>query len=318
MKKIISLILSSILIATLMFSALPVSAKTVHKSCISLLDLRASKTGSGYEWDNFNKELTLNGLNIKTTDKYGLKIMDGAIVIIKGDNYIEASVAAIFLEAKVLFKGSGTLTLVGGDNGIYCSSADRTDSLSIVGGTYKITSGKAGIVSDFHKIAISGCKITVDTESGVAIDAQTLTTGAKTVIKANGSLIGHNKLQIESSSITVDTDTQALVSDNPIVFSKVTLKAGSSKNDLHKIDLTSGGYASEKCVRISSLYNGTKKSLVFGGNVPIYVDIILLIAVIAALGCAVVLPVIYKKKKAQAAIALRDAEQNKGKNKAKK
>lgn len=318
MKKIISVILSSILIATLLFSALPVSAKTVHKNCISLLDVQKSISGAGYEWDNFNKELTLNGLNIKTTDKYGLKIMDGATVIIKGDNYIEASVAAVFIEAKVLFKGNGTLTLVGGDNGIYCSSADRTDSLSIVGGTYKITSGKAGIVSDFHKIAISGCKITVNTQSGVAIDAQTLTTGAKTIIKANGSLIGHNKLQIESSSITVDTDTQALVSDNPIVFSKVTIKAGSSKNDLHKIDLNTSGYRSEKCVRISSLYNGTKKSLVFGGNAPIYVDVILLIAVIAALGCAVVLPVIYKKRKAQAAIAKRDAEQNNKKNKSKK
>lgn len=309
MKKIISVILTSVIVALLFSSALFVSAKTVHKSCISLLDVSKNVSESGYKWDNFNKELTLDGLNIKTTDKYGLKIMDGATVIIKGDNYIEASVAAIFIEAKVLFKGNGTLTLVGGDNGIYCSSADRTDSLSIVGGTYKITSGKTGIVSAFHKIAVSGCKITVNTESGVAIDAQTLTTGAKTAIKANGSLIGHNKLQIESSSITVNTDTQALISDNPIVFSKVTLKAGESKNGLHKIDLDSESYGSEKCVSISSLYSGTKKSLFFGNNVPIYVDVITLIGVIAALGCAVILPVVYKKKKAQAAIALRDTEQ---------
>ncbi len=309
MKKIISLLIASLVLATAFMSAIPVSAKKVHKNCISIINPQQNLSGDGYDWLNYASTLTLDNLNIKTDDDYGLKICDGATVVLKGDNYIEAKKAAIFLEAKVLFKGSGTLTLVG-ENGIYCSSADNTDSLSIVGGTYKITSSGAGIISDFHRVSLSNCKITVKSEGGIAIKAQTVTTGAKTVIKANGSITGVDKLLIESSSITLNTSTKALISNKPVVFSNVTLKAGDSEKTLSSIDLKASGYDGQKCIKTVSLYDGQKKSLIFGDAVPRYVDVILLAAVIAVLGCAVVVPVVYKKKKAMIAIAKRDAEQS--------
>lgn len=303
MKKILTLILTAALMFAL--SSLPVSAKTVHKECISLLSVRQNVSGAGYKWDNYNSVLTLDGLNVDTTDEYGLKIMDSSpevtTVVLKGINYIKASKAAIFIEGKVLFKGNGTLTLVGGENGFYCSSADPTDSLSIVGGTYKITSGEAGISSAFHQVAISGSKITVTTEGNVAISAQSLTTGAKTVIKANGSLKGVSKLRIEGSTLTVESSTSALISDSPIVFSKLTLKAGDSISSLSNTE-----YSGEKCIKTTSTFDGSLKSAIFGDNVPFFVDILVLIAVIGAVTAAVVVPIIVKKKKAQAAIAARD------------
>ncbi len=308
MKKLISLLLTAVILTVFLSIPLTALGASVTKSCVNLLGVQSNVSGRGYSWDNYDKVLTLDNINIKTTDEYGMKILDGATVVLKGKNYIEASKAAIFLEAKVIFKGKGSLTLVGKENGIYCSSADSTDSLSIIEGTYKITSGKEGIISAFHKVAISGAKITVNTEGGTAIKAQTITTGAKTVLQANGSLVGKNGIKLEASTITVTSDSAALVSDKPVVFSKLTLKAGENENSLASIDLSSSAYSGEKCIKTASTFDGGKKSLVFGDSVPVFVDVLLLIGVIAVLGCAVVIPVVYKKKKALLAVAKRDAE----------
>ena len=315
MKRIISLIIALFTLSALFTLAIPVSAKGVHKSTVNLIGINKSQSGSGYEWDNYEGTLTLNGLNIKTGDDYGLKIEDGSTVILKGNNYIEAKKAAIFLEAKVVFKGNGTLTLVS-ENGIFCSSADKTDSLSILGGTYKITSTGIGLVSDFHRVSFSNCKVTLKSSSDIAIKAQTVTTGANTVIKANASISGKDKILIESSSITVNASGAALLSDN-LVFSNVTVKAGESSKELSVLDLSKSSYEGQKSVKIISKYDGQKKSLFFGDGVPRYVDVIVMILGVGGVVCAVVLPVLYKKKKAKEAIAKRDAEANEVKSKKK-
>lgn len=314
MKRILSLIIALLTVTALFTTAIPVSAKSVHKSTVSLIGINKNQSGSGYEWDNYYDTLTLNGVNIKTADDYGFKIPDGATVVIKGDNVIEAKKAAIFLEAKVVFKGNGTLTLIG-KNGFFCSSADTTDSLSILGGTYKITSSGIGIVSDFHRVSFSNCKITVKTSGDIAIKAQSITTGAKTVIKANGSLSGKDKIQIESSSITVNASGAALISDKPVVFSNVKVKAGDSAKSLSVIDLKNSSYEGQKSVKITSKYDGQKKSLFFGDSVPRYVDVIVMILGIGLVVCAVVLPIVHKRKKLKEAIAKRDASVAESKNK---
>ncbi len=314
MKRILSLIIALITVTALFTLAIPVSAKSVHKSTINFVGINKNQSGSGYNWDNYHNVLTLDGLNIKTGDDYGLKIQDGSTVVLKGNNYIEAKKAAIFIEAKVVFKGSGTLTLVS-ETGIFCSSSDKTDSLSIIGGNYKITSSGVGIVSEFHRVSFSNCKVTVNTSNDVAIKAQTVTTGAKTVIKANGSISGKDKIQIESSSVTINAKNAALISDKPVVFSGVTLKAGDSSSALSVIDLKTASYNGEKSVKIISKYDGQKKSLFFGDDVPRYVDTIVMVLGIALVACAVVLPVLHNKKKAKEAIAKRDAEEAQSKKK---
>jgi hypothetical protein len=313
MKRILSLIIALLTLSTLFTFAIPVSAKSIHKSTVNLIGVNKNQSGSGYEWDNYENTLTLNGLNIKTSDDYGLKILDGATVVLNGNNYIEAKKAAVFLEAKVVFKGNGTLTLVS-ETGIFCSSADNTDSLSILGGTYKITSSGIGIVSDFHRVSFSNCKVTVKTSAETAIKAQSVTTGANTVIKANGSIYGKDKILIESSSIVVNANASALISENPIVFSKVTVKAGDTPKNLSVIDLNNSSYDGQKSVKTISRYDGQKKSLFFGDDVPRYVDIIVMIVGVLCVVSAVVLPVLYKKKKVQEAIAKRDAEEKASKS----
>lgn len=314
MKRVLSIIIALITVTSLFTIALPVSAKSVHKSTINFIGINRNQSGSGYNWDNYHNVLTLDGLNIKTTDDYGLKIQDGSTVVLKGDNYIEAKKAAIYIEAKVVFKGSGTLTLVS-ETGIFCSSSDKTDSLSIIGGNYKITSSGIGIVSEFHRVSFSSCKVTVNTAGDVAIKAQTVTTGAKTVIKANASIVGQDKLQIESSSVTVNAKNAALISDKPVVFSGITLKAGDSSNALSVIDLKTDSYNGQKSVKTISNYDGQKKSLFFGDDVPRYVDTIVMVLGIALVACAVVLPVLHNKKKAKEAIAKRDSEEAQSKKK---
>ncbi|MBO5040570.1 MAG: carbohydrate-binding domain-containing protein [Clostridia bacterium] len=314
MKRVLSIIIALITVTSLFTIALPVSAKSVHKSTINFIGINRNQSGSGYNWDNYHNVLTLDGLNIKTTDDYGLKIQDGSTVVLKGDNYIEAKKAAIYIEAKVVFKGSGTLTLVS-ETGIFCSSSDKTDSLSIIGGNYKITSSVIGIVSEFHRVSFSSCKVTVNTAGDVAIKARTVTTGAKTVIKANASIVGQDKLQIESSSVTVNAKNAALISDKPVVFSGITLKAGDSSNALSVIDLKTDSYNGQKSVKTISNYDGQKKSLFFGDDVPRYVDTIVMVLGIALVACAVVLPVLHNKKKAKEAIAKRDAEEAQSKKK---
>ena len=314
MKRVLSIIIALITVTSLFTIALPVSAKSVHKSTINFIGINRNQSGSGYNWDNYHNVLTLDGLNIKTTDDYGLKIQDGSTVVLKGDNYIEAKKAAIYIEAKVVFKGSGTLTLVS-ETGIFCSSSDKTDSLSIIGGNYKITSSGIGIVSEFHRVSFSSCKVTVNTAGDVAIKARTVTTGAKTVIKANASIVGQDKLQIESSSVTVNAKNAALISDKPVVFSGITLKAGDSSNALSVIDLKTDSYNGQKSVKTISNYDGQKKSLFFGDDVPRYVDTIVMVLGIALVACAVVLPVLHNKKKAKEAIAKRDSEEAQSKKK---
>ena len=314
MKRVLSIIIALITVTSLFTIALPVSAKSVHKSTINFIGINRNQSGSGYNWDNYHNVLTLDGLNIKTTDDYGLKIQDGSTVVLKGDNYIEAKKAAIYIEAKVVFKGSGTLTLVS-ETGIFCSSSDKTDSLSIIGGNYKITSSVIGIVSEFHRVSFSSCKVTVNTAGDVAIKARTVTTGAKTVIKANASIVGQDKLQIESSSVTVNAKNAALISDKPVVFSGITLKAGDSSNALSVIDLKTDSYNGQKSVKTISNYDGQKKSLFFGDDVPRYVDTIVMVLGIALVACAVVLPVLHNKKKAKEAIAKRDSEEAQSKKK---
>ena len=236
MKKFLSLLLSIITVFALFTTTLPVSAKSIHKSTVNLVGIKQNASGSGYEWNNYNKTLTLSGINIKTSDDYGLKIPDGATVVLKGDNYIEAKKAAIFAEAKVVFKGTGSLTLVS-ETGILCSSTDKTDSLSIIGGKYRITASSIGIVSDFHMISFSNCNVNVKSSGDLAIKAQSITTGANTVIKANASISGKDKIQIEASSITVNAKNAALISDKPVVFTGVTVKAGDSASSLSIINL---------------------------------------------------------------------------------
>lgn len=301
MKRTFTVLLTSIFVLTLVFGGSAVSARTIYKNTISLLGVRANVSGDGYSWNNYDNILTLDGITIETDDDYGLKILDGATVILKGTNYIKASKAAVFIEGKVIIKGSGTLVLEG-ENGIYCSSNDSTDRLTINGGKYEITSRSNGIVSDFHSVSITNSKVNISSKGGTAIKAKWLTVGAKTALTADSPLVGQDKLHIEGANVTLECDSSALVSGNTITFSKLDLKTGSSASSLSAAD----SYASEAFVKTTSTYDDSRKSLLLGSGYSAAFDILILASVILVLSCAVVLPIVIKKRKAYAAIDTRD------------
>ena len=66
-----------VLTATLNMT-LPVSAAKQINETISLANARKNRKRRRLFWDNINDTLTLNGLNIDTTDDYGLKLPDNA------------------------------------------------------------------------------------------------------------------------------------------------------------------------------------------------------------------------------------------------
>lgn len=314
MKKFLPIFIVLVLAVTVIMGAIPCSAKTIHTKTLSFLDIRANAEGPGYKWNNYDDILTLDGLNIDTEDDFGLKIIDGATVIIKGNNYIKASKAAIFIEGKVIIKGSGTLTLVS-DQGIYCSSDDPTDTLTINGGKFDITATSIGIVSDFHTVNLNGVNVKIKAENGTAVKAQKLNIGVKTVLTADAPVIGVEKLHIDGASLTVNTKTEALKS-NSLSLAKLKLKAGDSSNNLSNVD----SYTGQACIKTKSTYDDSPKSVILGEKYDAYFDILIFIGIIAVLSAVVVLPIVIKKKKARAAIEARDKaeEERKAEAKAKK
>ena len=314
MKRILSLFVAALLISTCIFGAVPCSAKTIHTKTLSFIDIRANAEGAGYKWNNYDDILTLDGLTIETEDDYGLKINDGATVILKGKNYIKASKAAVFIEGKVIIKGSGTLTLVS-DEGIYCSSDDRTDTLTINGGSFDITAKTFGIISDFHTVTINSAKFKINVESGTAMKAQKLSIGVNTNVNADSPLIGVEKLHIEGANLNINTSSEAL-KGGAITFNELKLKAGNDKNSLASVE----AYSGQASVKTVSTYDGSAKSIFLGDKFGAFYDILIFVAIIAVLTAVVVLPIVIKKKKAKAAIEARDKaeEERKAEAKAKK
>ena len=312
MKKILILIMAAAMILSVSALSLPASAKTVHTKTLSFLSIRANASGDGYKWDNYNDTLTLDSINIDTEDDYGLKIVDGATVILKGTSYIKASKAAVFIEGKVIFKGNGKLVLEG-ENGIYCSSNNSKDTLTINGGTYDITSTAQGIVSKYHRVSLTSCNVSINTKGDVAAEAERLNVGAKTTLTANGSLLGRMKLHLEGTNVSVESKGKALISDNEVTFSKLILKTGASNTALSEAE----GYNGEAAVSTKSTYDDSKRSVILGEKYPAILDVVIFLGIAVVLGCAVVLPIVIKKKKAQAAVLARDLAEEERKAEAK-
>lgn len=302
MKRSIRFVLPLLLIALTVLS-LPVSAKTVLTDGVSLLNVNQHVQGPGFGWDNLSDTLTLDGLNLMTADDYGFKIPDGATVVLKGKNHIKASVAALYIGGNVIFRGSGSLILEGGEYGILCRATDHNRQLTITDGTYTILGGIDGIRSDDQKVALSGGKITVTGTDGYAVNARELRTGNNVTVKAVGSFRTSYSMLLQGSNLTIESKEPALISDKLLKLDRMTLKAGSSLDSLTSVD----AYQNETALLTHSTFDGSRRSMLFGDAVPFFVDVIVLIAVLLLLAAVVVLPILYKRKKTLAAVAARDA-----------
>ena len=215
-KRRIAILLTLAIVVPL-FACLNVSAAKTLTEGVSILNPRQNMRGEGYFWDNPKDTLTLSDLRIDTEDEYGLKITDGATVILKGDNRIKATKAALYIGGNVIFRGNGTLTLEGGETGILCNSTNNSDKLSITSGTFNVRGGTDAVRAEYSKVAMSGSAVlNLKAGKGYAANVRELIMSAGVTVDAQGSLYSSYSMLIQGTNLTVSSDKAALLSDGTL------------------------------------------------------------------------------------------------------
>ncbi len=310
MKRFLSFLL--IVMIPLSLSSVTASAANRYSTGIGILNADKNIQEDGYTWNNPDDILTLNNIYVDTEDEFGLKVpayqkngnpRKSVTIILNGDNYIKAKKAALYLECNVIIRGSGSLTLVGGEYGILCNSTKTEHKLTLASGTYDISGGTDGIHSEFQKVTISGSTLSVKATNGYAINARDLQTGNNAKITATGSFHTSYSMLLQASDIAIASHEPALLTDKYLQLDSMTLMAGDTPDSLHNID----AYTNEKALKTTSTFDDSPRSLIFGENYPFTLDIALLVGVVLALTCIIVLPVVHKRQQAKTAILLRDA-----------
>ena len=296
MKKIVGTLISFIIVlGTVLALPFSVSAGKVIKETVSILNPRQNIRGDGYTWMNRYDELHLNNLNIDTTDDYGLKICDNAVVYIEGDNYIKASKAAVYCGGNVTFRGNGTLTLESDGAGCIVHSQEKNKTIRFYSGTYRIKAGEAGLRAEDANIALVGgnMEISVPNADGYAVDAYGVTVNSGMKLSADNSIRGTYKLNVSDAELKITSTKPALICDQYLSVAKVRLSVGNTANELTEAD----GYNGENCISSVSTVSHRVPSILFGEKYSIALDITLLISGILLLAAVIAIPKIIKYRK---------------------
>ncbi len=308
-----ALLILSALISTLAFCSCSSPKAETLTETVNLANPRKNMRGEGYDWANLDNILTLNGLNIVTDDEFGMKLPADATVILNGDNYISAATCGLVCTGKVTFKGNGTLTVVAGEIGISCTSVYKTDVARFTSGKIDITAGKLGMTSDHADITVMGSEmtITLNNSDALAIDGVNIsvTSGSLT---SNAPIHASNSLTMSASDVTVTSEGSAALScPNGITFNSVSLKAGSSSDNLVATD----EYSAQNAVKLTSTASSVKKGTLFGGSYPRFFDYLIIIFLILLLASSVTAPIIIKRKRTAKLVAEYNASQKEQKKK---
>ena len=288
LAKLISTVLSVITLLTVVAFVVPQPAQAaeVIESTVNIAVATQHQRGYGYFWDNINDTLTLSGVNINTTDDFGLKLPKTATVILEGDNYIKAARYGISCAGNVVFKGNGSLTIDAGDIGIYITSQDKTQKIRIVSGKYTIKAGKYGVYSeeaDFSFVDGSFSITTVAQDSKAILGRCVNLLGGK--FNANAPVESSAELVVDHINLSIEASTSAPVSR------KLEIK----NVKLENID---GEYNGESKIIAKAIKIYAHRSIIFGDSVPGFVDYIVLVLVLSAIVTAISIPALRKKKKA--------------------
>lgn len=287
--------------------ATPVSAASQLTGTVNLSRPQKNMRGPGYEWDNIHDTLTLDGLNIDTTDDYGLRITDNATVILKGKNYVKASKAALTCQGSVTFKGSGSLILVSDDMGIYFYSSDTSTTARFLEGTFQITAGGDGIRSDATFLSFTGANVTIQSADAdqFAIDCHSCKLfGGK--ITADNAIRASFSLEVRALNLNVTAQKPALSSAQKLSVSDVSLKAGNSADSLKAVE----SYSDEYCISTKSTAKSIGTSIFFGDSVSAIVDILLFVVLLLLIAGGIALPIVRARQKAKKALAAAAEAQN--------
>ncbi len=297
-RRILSLFFVLTLLLAPLFAARPARAEAAGET-LDLLNVRQNQRGEGYEWANRTDTLTLRGLRIETDDRYGIRIKDGATVVLEGDNYIKASYAALDIEGSATFTGTGSLTLEAGEIGFLNPAGAKNHRVNLTGGTYRITAPR-GIVSERAEWSLTGGSLTVDaTESAIEGRSVKILGGSLT---ANAPLRASNDLKISYAALELSASSPVLVSEKSLSLSGLVTKDG-------KTIASAADYAGENVLSAVPAKRGRTTSLLFGTAVPIYVDYLIFAAAALTVAAIIAVPRMRKKKSLQAARERYAAEQ---------
>lgn len=289
-SKIISLFLFLAVIVSMTTVIFVGAASTVTIDAVNIATARQNMRGHGYFWDNINKVLTLDGIDIVTKEDYGLRLPGGCTVVLKGKNSIKAGKHAISCAGNVVFKGSGSLATSSGENGFYLISQDNTTKVRFLSGNYSIEAGNCGIMSEYTDISLIGgsMDIIVKNDGGRAISGRVvnLVGGA---FSADSPVEAAHTLNIDSVDIDIEAEESALIAKYLNVANE-------------KID-GADEYGGESFIHAKAVKRSHAKSFIFGDTVPGYVDFIALAVVITAAAACIGIPILRNKKKKKALYA---------------
>lgn len=301
MKKVLSIFFALLIIITCLFAYANVSFATTITNTIDLAYVSQFVEGTGYFWDNLYDELTLTNLNLVTNSEYGLKLPENCTVILKGDNYIKAEYAAVSFQGNVTFKGTGTLTVVGGTYGFYNYSQNDSHTVRLTEGTYNISGGTAAIYSPDAIFEFTSGKLNLESNGDFAIIGKIirLLSGKLT---SKGSIKTSKLLTLSDIDAKFESNVSAFQSVNggSIRISNCLISAGDSLSNLKDVK----EYTNENCVTLKPNGNHRGTSAIFGSNCPKFVDYILIFVAILLPALLIALIVLNKKKKAKVAMEI--------------
>ncbi|MBQ7474548.1 MAG: hypothetical protein IJS78_01370 [Clostridia bacterium] len=279
MKRIAAFLLISLVLSAL----LTVSAGAA--GTVDLSHIRQNERGAGYYWDNINDTLNLKNTNLITDDDFGFKLPAGATVVVEGNCRVRAGRFGISCLGSVTFKGTGTLTVEGGECGMYFYSTNRDHKILFLSGEYDVRGGECGIRSDGAEISICGGKARFegpDAMAGVEI------TISGCDCETAGRIFASHRITVSGANLSASAENgPALVSDGRIEIVSERIETGDPLNAVDE-------YGGESRVTFTSTYKRVRTSMLFGGSVPGFVDVIVFAAAGLAAVAAVAVPVAVK------------------------
>lgn len=277
----LSLFLAALIVLVPALTAVPAqAANEVITHTVNIAAANKNESGPGYTWMNRYDTLTLSGLHVETEDPYGLRLPKDCTVTLEGNNYVKAAKYGMSCSGTVVFKGSGSLTIDAGEIGIYLITQDKTQKIRLIDGSYTVTAGKYGVYSDAADFSFVG-------------KSMKISAGEKAILGRCVNLLGGTF----SADSPVEA-TQALLVNGVTVDIDASAPALVSKNlELKNLDFTSGEYNGGNSFHAKGLAKFHATSVLFGENVPGWVDYILLAAAIVGVGALIYVPVLRKKKK---------------------
>ncbi len=178
------------------------SADFVSDPTTALALLNDAKTGTtASTWDGDTKTLTLNGVNFVTSAATAVKLPDGAIIVLKGENTIKGGSGSgdcygIYGVGSLTISGIGTLNVTSGTAGNLSFGIHAQNSVTIDGGAVTATGGAApnnqsfGIRALYNDLTINGGTVTA--------------TGVDAKNSSNGLWAGNGSVTISGGKVVAN------------------------------------------------------------------------------------------------------------------